>query len=180
MAKRLKRDLQMNEKRRKLLQARARGMSMTEAAKFAGYSCLPAASYAFKTIRLYLPEIFAREGMPAKRLVKKLISLTEAKETKFWAKDGIVLDSRTVDDNATQLGAASEIARIFGFHPQREETNGDQAAIGGPTFNLFLVERGEQKAIMGRLASVAGSGIELGVDAALDEDEGRAGSAEPV
>ena len=57
-----------------------------------------------------------------KKTIQRLGKLAEAKKTLFFQKDGIVEDSREVEDNRTQLDANKFIAELHGAKaPEKQE-----------------------------------------------------------
>ena len=69
------------------------------------------------------------QGLSREHLKKKLIDLLDAKETKFFAHMGTVIDQRTVRDTAAQLKALDMALKVKGEYKDKIELSG---ADGGP------------------------------------------------
>jgi hypothetical protein len=111
-------------------------MNQTGAAKAAGYRCTTDESFRaigyqnftklHNRIELWLDEM----GLSDTRLMLKLIELLEAKETKYFQKDGVVTDQRDVEALEVQRRTLDMIFRMKGMYaPERHEHNGKG---GGP------------------------------------------------
>ena len=53
----------------------------------------------------------------------KLGSLLDAKETKFWADKGVVIETREVEAQDIQIRAAVELAKMHGAYPKGKDEN---------------------------------------------------------
>jgi AraC-like DNA-binding protein len=167
------RRIQMNEKRRKLIKALEKGMSVTEAAQVAGYAHPQAAAYAYGQMRKQMPSLLAQEGMPITKLVQELVAKTKAKETKLITFQGVVMETRQIDDNRTQLAALDRIGKIYGVYPPNNERSDDEAPKT-PTVNVHLEflgrERG-QEVLRNAMKRIGRSDSELpNPDIDVDED----------
>ena len=111
-------------------------MNQTGAAKAAGYRCTTDESFRaigyqnftklHNRIELWLDEM----GLSDARLMLKLIELLEAKETKYFQKDGVVTDQRDVEALEVQRRTLDMIFRMKGMYaPERHEHTGKG---GGP------------------------------------------------
>src|SRR5260370_41190011 len=68
----------------------------SEAGRRAGYSDAPTAHRALATIREKMPDVLDRHGLTADFAAQKCLKLMDAKETKFFVKDGMVWETREV------------------------------------------------------------------------------------
>jgi phage terminase small subunit len=100
-----------------LLQGVASGLNVSEAGRAAGYSNAQSAHRSLHRIRLQLPEILEKMNVPVEKVIKKLSSKMEAKETLHFTHQGIVMETRHVEAHAVQLRAAVELAKIIGLYP---------------------------------------------------------------
>lgn len=107
----VKRTRKIDDKRVAL--KRAQGKTLTEIAKEEGVTA-PAIFYALQRINPKLREVLELNDYDLKKAVGKMIEMTEAKETKFFAHEGIVVDHREVEDNSTRLAARREMLRVHG------------------------------------------------------------------
>src|SRR5271167_3091354 len=85
---------------------RARGTTITEAARRAGYSgknLAQSGHQALKAIKMKAPEVMARAGLSLETVIRKhLDPLLNATETKFFQSDGKITDYVEVNDNTTR------------------------------------------------------------------------------
>jgi len=106
------------------------GQSVTESIKSAGYTHASALNHKneicnnpviAKTIR----EIYENGGISDDYLREKHKALLEAKEMKFFQENGIVTDSREVDDNGTRLGALKLAHQLKGNLVEKTQEMGE-------------------------------------------------------
>ena len=87
-------------KRRKLIAELARGKSITEAEKAAGYSTKwpgQSGSQALRAMRKTMPEVLEAAGLTDEALIEKYLKpLLNARETKFFQRNGRVVSKRQV------------------------------------------------------------------------------------
>ena len=88
--------------------------SVSEAGRKAGYSDAPTAHRALATIREKMPDVLDRHGLTADYAAQKCLKLMDAKETRFFAKDGIVMETREVEALDIQLRALDAWAKMYG------------------------------------------------------------------
>jgi hypothetical protein len=88
--------------------------SVSEAGRRAGYSDAPTAHRALATIRKKMPDVLDRHGLTADFAAQKCLKLMDAKETRFFAKDGIVMETREVEALDVQLRALDAWAKMYG------------------------------------------------------------------
>jgi len=104
-------------KMKKLAAGVAKGLSLTEAGKLAGYSNRQAASRAYKTIKLrFHPALEAAGYDVDKELTTayaKLREKMECTETIFFHFRGVVMDERVVIPHDIQRKAANDCLRLL-------------------------------------------------------------------
>ena len=88
--------------------------SVSEAGRKAGYCDAPTAHRALATIREKMPDVLDRHGLTADFAAQKCLKLTDAKETRFFAKDGMVMETREVEALDIQLRALDAWAKMYG------------------------------------------------------------------
>ena len=116
--------------RRKVQLARVlAGDSITEASKVAGYSSVQAGSRALADTRTRIRATMVRYGLTEDTLIRDyLMPLLNATRTQFFAKDGIVTDDRTVEDNATRRESLHMAFQLAGSYP-KDEGNGGNVSL---------------------------------------------------
>lgn len=99
--------------------------SAAEAAKLAGYekSCWYSAGIEnWKKFRPALEEWLDFTDVERLAVKSKLFALMDAKEMKFFASNGLVIDEREVDALSIQLKAATEAGKLIGaYAPDKVE-----------------------------------------------------------
>jgi hypothetical protein len=113
-------------KQSKLLRELPKSKSMAQAGEKAGYYDRPTAHRALKSIAERTPEVLESLGLTIEFVANKCLRpLLEAKETKFFASNGIVLDTREVPALDVQLRAIEVWAKLAGaFTAQKVQLNG--------------------------------------------------------
>ena len=101
-------------KQAKLVKALPTSASVSEAGRKAGYSDAPTAHRALATIREKMPDVLDRHGLTADFAAQKCLKLMDAKETRFFAKDGLVMETREVEALDVQLRALDAWAKMYG------------------------------------------------------------------
>lgn len=132
-----KKKTKLTVKQAKLVKALTKVDSVAAAGREVGYETKQAAHQALNRIREKAPAILDRLGFNRDKVFGKIGSLMEAKETKFFANAGIVMDTRVVDNPELQLRAAVELGKMHGAYPKGSD-GGEQADTnaGGITINL--------------------------------------------
>jgi hypothetical protein len=169
-----------NKKRTKLVKALAKGMNIAEASREAGYASPQAGHFALTKIREYLPDILKTIDLPIEKVMIKFKDKLEARETRYFQHNGIVLDEREVEAHDTQLHAADSLSRIFGLFPRNGHEDGGSDTPSGPTFNMVFNTPGEAEGIIRAMADLTSGNGQPVLDAARDEDEGRPGPDKAV
>jgi hypothetical protein len=88
--------------------------SVSDAGRKAGYSDAPTAHRALASIREKMPDVLDRHGLTADFAAQKCLKLMDAKETRFFAKDGLVMETREVEALDVQLRALDAWAKMYG------------------------------------------------------------------
>ena len=114
-------------KQARLLKEIPTSTSIAEAGEKAGYAYRQDAHRALKSISERAPEVLERLGLTIEYVADKCLRpLLEAKETKFFANQGIVLDTREVDALDIRLRAVDVWGRLMGaFTAQKLQVSGD-------------------------------------------------------
>ena len=117
----------LDARRRRLLKGISQGMTIAEAGAQAGYVHRQAAHRAFKSIQLWLPQALEGAGYPVDKmlteLVEKLRDQMEAKKTRFFKYKGVVTDVREVPAHNIQLRAITELFKLLGLYPGKEDAS---------------------------------------------------------
>lgn len=69
---------------------------------------------AVKRLNPQLLTALRRNKYDLNKAVSKMIEMTEAHETKLFAKDGVVIDRVTLEDNSTRLAARTQMLKLHG------------------------------------------------------------------
>jgi hypothetical protein len=172
-----KRNLQLNEKRRKLLEGISGGLNVSEAGRVAGYGTAQSSHRAMNLIRASTPELLTEIGLPAEKLLKDtFLKALEATQTIFFSFQGIVIESREVIAHDIRLRTAIELAKMHGLYPKTNGHNGEDADSGeGTTINIHLgfLDPARAEAVLAAARERAGIGDrgQLALDAGrLDKD----------
>ena len=97
------------------------GDSITEASKVAGYATVQSGSRALKDTRRRLRDVMDYYGLTEEVLVRDyMMPLMNATSMHFFAKDGIVMDERTTEDNAIRRSALDMVWKLRGAYPKEE------------------------------------------------------------
>jgi len=140
MSKR-KRELSLQQQR--MLDALPKADSIAEAGRMAGYGTKQASQRAFQSIKRKAPQLLEEIGYGEKLALRKLVAMTDAKDTKFFAHQGRVKSQRTVADNETRLRARIELCRIHGCYPREVEVGGGVVVFLGSDGTIKLGRPGD-------------------------------------
>jgi phage terminase small subunit len=114
----------MTPKQRDLLKNLIKGMTLTDAARKAGYTeKSPGQSgyQAMKGIRLKVPDVMEKQGLSDKKLIKKYLKpALDAMETKFFQKDGKVVETQDVIAWDVRLHALDMAFNLKGSYAPKE------------------------------------------------------------
>jgi hypothetical protein len=128
----------LNGKRRKLLKGIAKGLSQSEASDSAGYSHRQAGHRALQRMKAQgLSEMLVKAGCGVDRVLTKFAEKLEAKETKFFAHEGEVINEREVIAHDIQLRAAIQLGHIHRLYPQ-DTDEGSHLPGTTPILNINL------------------------------------------
>lgn len=136
-------------KQKKLVEALPKSDSIAEAGTVAGYSDRTAASRALKGIAERAPEVLERVGLSIEYVVNNCLRpLLDAKETKFFAYNGIVLDTKEIAALDIRTRAIEVWARLMGAYATQKVQ-----VTGGLSLDLNHVSDDElDRTISGLLA----------------------------
>jgi len=114
-------------KQKKLIEALPTSDSVAEAGEKAGYYDRKTAHRALKSVSERAPEVLERLGLTIEHVADKCLRpLLEARETKFFANAGIVLDTREVEALDIRIRAIEVWARLMGaYASQKVQLSGD-------------------------------------------------------
>lgn len=120
-------------RQQKLVEALTMTKSIAEAAGMAVYSDRTAASPALKAISERVPEVLEGVGASIEYVVNNCLRpLMDAKETKFFTKAGIVLDTREVPALDARIRSLEIWAKLIGaYMSQKVQVSGGLS----PDFN---------------------------------------------
>src|SRR6266481_3626147 len=133
----------LTPQRAKLIKIMAKGKSVGEAAKLAGYSCTQAASNAVRNIRSKMSEVLDRNGLTDEALISKYLKpLMTAEETLFFQHQGIVLDKRRVAALGIRSGALDMALKLKGSYPKNgdDKHNGNGSNAAQVIVNLGFID----------------------------------------
>lgn len=106
-------------------------MNSTRSAMAAGYKCNGYNSFAcigrqnFKKLQPKIETWLNEEGLTPAKIKAKLTQLAEAKQTEFFAYQGMVVDEREVPALGIQIQAAKLAAKVLGMEaPRKHELAG--------------------------------------------------------
>ena len=133
MSKKTNQKMPLTLKQARLVKALPSSDSVAEAGEKAGYHNRQSAHRALGTIREKMPDVLERHGLTPDYAADKCRHLMEAKETKFFANAGIVMETREVDANEIQLRALDAWAKMFGAY---EKDNKIELDVRYHGFNL--------------------------------------------
>ncbi|MGC2769073.1 MAG: hypothetical protein WB607_26470 [Candidatus Acidiferrum sp.] len=113
-------------KQKKLVEALPKSDSVAEAGEKAGYYDRKTAHRALKSISERAPEILERLGLTIEHVGDKCLRpLLDAKETKFFATNGVVMETREVAANDIRLRAVDLWAKLMGaYTAQKVQVSG--------------------------------------------------------
>ena len=151
-----KRRSKLSRKEERLVDALTKVDSVAEAGRLAGYNTKQAAHQALARVRERTPETLQRLGITRDRVFLKLGNLLDAKETKFWADKGVVMETRQVEAQDIQMRAAVELAKMHGAYPKGTDEK-EMVDCGGISINLSLFTQSAATDLLAKLESQATS-----------------------
>jgi hypothetical protein len=164
-------------KEAKLVKALAKTSNVSEAGRIAGYTKAQAAHRALHNIQLKMPELMDRIGLTDEYLLKKCLKpgLT-AKETKFFADKGIVMESRDVIAWGARRDFLDMAFKLKGLYVTREGdgTNGESERNrpGGNSLSLVFTDEGAAREFVEAISTRRSAGGFAGLDAQVDAHMG--------
>lgn len=165
----------LNPKRARLLKALTTADSLAEAGKIAGYGTRQSAHRAIKAIRKEAPERLEELGITRDRVFKKLEYLMDARETKFFQKDGLVMETRDVEALDINTKAAVELGKMHRAYPRNADSDTDpseRGALEGITFSVVILNEGDAKRLSAGITARRGSHQQPPLDAAVHQNAG--------
>lgn len=93
----------------------------------AGYKNASSGTQIYKnvTVKEHITEYLISNGATKQMIREKFFELMNATETKFFQKDGVVIETRDVESLGIQLKAAVEAAKLDGlYEPEKHEHSG--------------------------------------------------------
>jgi phage terminase small subunit len=133
----------LTPQQRNLLKGLAKGMSITDAARAAGYSDKYAGqvgSQALESIRRRMPELLDKHGLTDDALVENYLKpALEAMETEFAKFEGKITDSIDVIAWSPRLTALDMAFNLRGSYAQKEDLN-----VNGPIVIINHIPRPER------------------------------------
>lgn len=176
--KRGKRKLGLKQK--KLVKALTKANSVAEAGRMAGYGTRESTHRALKSVQEKMPEIMDRFGLTDEYLVEHCLKpgLT-AMETKFFQKDGLVMEEKDVIAWGTRRDFLDMAFKVKGVYkvPDYVGDAGNHAAQIG--FRVVVSDTGRAAAIAGILSAGRPDNVVIDVDATVHTNVGRTGPGKP-
>jgi hypothetical protein len=125
----------LNHRKRKYIDARSQGLSKRQAKNIAGYAA-STSSYSVEnsSVKAALARLI-RQAVPAHVIVQRIAEGMSAEETKFFQKEGRVMDER----NVVAWSERREYLKLAAEYGLYVEPDNDKVKIGegGPTFVLI-------------------------------------------
>ena len=157
----------------KYMEARLNGATMQEATAATGLA--PFAKAGLKIEKRTAEKcyaVFNREGVTFERIAKKISEMLEAKTTKFFADKGVVLDSREVEDHATQLKAAELALKVLGAMKTDDDADSTERQPERHSVRVVVDDVETARGLAELFASRGTTCIVADVDAEVHEDMG--------
>ena len=142
-------------KQAKLVKALPTAASVSEAGRIAGYSDAPTAHRALKSLREKMVEVLDRHGLTPDFAAQKCLKLINAKETKFFANKGIVLDQKEVEAQDIQMRALELWAKLYGVNRDDDDQDSEDRRYPPIVINLGFLGLERAQAV---LTAQSGSG----------------------
>src|ERR1700690_676631 len=106
------------------------GESVTDASLAVGYKSAQSGHNAMADTRKRLLSAMDHYNLTPDTLIRDyLIPLLNATKTQFFAKDGVVMDERIVEDNGTRLSALDMTWKLRGAYPKDDSDGPSHMAI---------------------------------------------------
>jgi hypothetical protein len=157
----------------KRMEARLDAASTQKAAAAAGLARLSQTSFNIeKRTAEKCPAVFNREGVTIERIAKKVADKLDAKTTKFFSHQGTVLDSREVEDHATQLKAAELGIKALGGLKTDDDADSTEHQPKGHTVRVVVSDPETARGFAELFAPRGTTGIVVDMDAEVDQNVG--------
>ena len=172
----MKKRRELTPKERAMVKALPNAKSQAEAAIVAGYSPKnpdQSAHQALKSIRKKMPDLMDEVGLTDRALIQDyLVPALKANETKFFHKNGIVMEEREVVAWGPRIQALQLAGNWRGLG--HEGDGSDTGSAGdGITVRLEFVDTDRARSIAATIASRRPGNRLIDVDAAVDPNAGR-------
>lgn len=139
--------------RTKLIREMAKGKTLTQASKEAGYSHVQGASNALRRVRESMPDLMDRLGYTDEHLIQDYLGpLLKAKKKVFFQNGGIVMDTREVADLGIRTTALDMTFRLKNKYPNKLEVEHTGAIV----HLLTETEKVEAQESLKRIAAFEG------------------------
>ena len=157
----------------KRMEARLDAATTQKAAAAAGLARLSQTSFNIeKRTAEKCPAVFNREGVTIERIAKKVADKLDAKTTKFFSHQGTVLDSREVEDHATQLKAAELGIKVLGGLKTDDDADSTEHQPKGHTVRVVVSDPETARGFAELFAPRGTTGIVVDMDAEVDQNVG--------
>lgn len=138
---------ELSVKQHKLVRALKNADSVAEAGRVAGYNTRQSANRAFHAVSEKMPEVMDRLGLTNEYLVDKCLRpLLHAKETKFFAHEGKVVDKVQVEALGIRDSALDKAFKLRGAYAKTDQKG---VAIGGVFVSVGLLASDDAAAVIG-------------------------------
>ena len=164
-------------KEAKLVKALAKTTNVSEAGRMAGYGRNQSAFRALRNIQAKVPELMDRIGLTDEYLLEKCLKPgLEAKETKFFADKGIVMQEKEVIAWGPRRDFLDMACKIKGLYITREgdggNGNGERNQSGGHSLSVVFTNEGAAREFVEAIAARRSSSGFTSVDAEVDPNLG--------
>ena len=115
----------------RLIKELSTSKTVAEAGEKAGFACRQSAHEAFKGITERAPEVLERLGLTYDYILDKCLRpLLEARETKFFQKEGIVMQEKEVEALDIRLRAIDTWAKLAGAYSVQKVNVSGNLSVG--------------------------------------------------
>jgi hypothetical protein len=132
-------------RRRAQLKRVINGESAKEASLAVGYKTARSGYNALADTRKRLVTVMDHYGLTEQALIRDyLMPLLNATQTKFFAKDGIVMDERIVEDNDTRESALHMTWKLRGAYPKEQSEGPSTLNIAINNVSVVDTDKGDE------------------------------------
>jgi len=170
------------KRQKKLVEAiLTKGRSFSEAAKEAGYANRHSAHEAFTALKLRFHPALEAAGYDLNQIVtdnfSRMLALRDAKIVKHFAHQGIVMETKEVEDNATRRLAIRDTNEFLGIvgsgRPADEDRDTGYVGPAQVSVTLVIADPGRAKTIVELSPDRPTDHQQPFVDEPMDQDPGR-------